>query len=134
VPNFFRKPYGAGWALLGDAGYIVDPLTGQGIADAFRDAEYLAEAVGTGDYAGYERKRNQAALPMFELTTELASYQPPKQRNVQVLQALRGNQQQTNRFFGVLTGSVPIAEFFSPVNLARILGPVGFAKLMLQAA
>jgi hypothetical protein len=51
-----------------------------------------------------------------------------------VLQALVGNQEQTNRFFGVITGSVPIAEFFSPMNLAKILGPVGFAKLMLKAA
>ena len=25
VPNFFRKPYGPGWALVGDAGYTKDP-------------------------------------------------------------------------------------------------------------
>src|SRR5258706_4410935 len=38
LPNFFRKPYGPGWALVGDAGYHKDPYTGQGITDAFRDA------------------------------------------------------------------------------------------------
>src|SRR3954447_11628990 len=30
VPNFFRKPYGPGWALVGDAGYTKDPITAQG--------------------------------------------------------------------------------------------------------
>ena len=27
VPNLFRKPYGPGWALVGDAGYNKDPIT-----------------------------------------------------------------------------------------------------------
>src|SRR5581483_3833241 len=31
VPNFLRKPYGPGWALVGDAGYLKDPITAQGI-------------------------------------------------------------------------------------------------------
>ncbi len=34
LPNFFRKPYGPGWALVGDAGYHKDPYAGQGIMDA----------------------------------------------------------------------------------------------------
>ena len=45
VPNFFRKPYGPGWALVGDAGYNKDPITAQGISDAFRDAELCAAAL-----------------------------------------------------------------------------------------
>src|SRR5262249_5696904 len=36
LPNFFRKPYGPGWALVGDAGLVMDPITGQGIGHAFR--------------------------------------------------------------------------------------------------
>ena len=43
VPNYFRKPYGPGWALVGDAGYDKDPITAQGISDAFIDADNLAE-------------------------------------------------------------------------------------------
>src|SRR5262245_45554122 len=39
VPGYFRKPYGKGWALVGDASYNRDPITAQGISDAFRDAE-----------------------------------------------------------------------------------------------
>ena len=48
LPSFFRKPYGPGWALVGDAGLLLDPITGQGIGDAFRDAELLAGAVVAG--------------------------------------------------------------------------------------
>ena len=48
TPNFFRNPYGPGWALVGDAGYIRDPITAQGISDAFRDAERCSVAFGRG--------------------------------------------------------------------------------------
>ena len=69
VPNFFRKPYGPGWALVGDAGYNKDPITAQGISDAFRDAEACAAAlddVFTGArsfddaMADYHRARDDA--------------------------------------------------------------------------
>ncbi len=48
LPNRFRKPFGPGWALVGDAGLVMDPLTGQGIGHAFRDAELLADAIEAG--------------------------------------------------------------------------------------
>jgi flavin-dependent dehydrogenase len=75
TPNFFRKPYGAGWALVGDAGYHKDPITAQGITDGFRDAELLAEALDAwlagrrpwGEaLTDYERRRNEAAAPIYE--------------------------------------------------------------------
>ena len=45
VENFLRKPFGPGWALVGDAGYTKDFITGLGISDAFRDAEQCAGAL-----------------------------------------------------------------------------------------
>jgi flavin-dependent dehydrogenase len=45
LPNYLRRPFGPGWALAGDAGCHKDPLDGLGICDAFRDADFLAEAV-----------------------------------------------------------------------------------------
>ena len=45
VGNYFRKPFGPGWALVGDAGYNKDFITAQGITDAFRDAELCATAL-----------------------------------------------------------------------------------------
>ena len=48
LPNFFRKPYGPGWALVGDAGYHKDPYLAHGVSDALRDAEILSLAVHRG--------------------------------------------------------------------------------------
>jgi hypothetical protein len=40
----------------------------------------------------------------------------------QLFAALRHDQEQTDRFFGTVTGTVPIADFFAPDNLAKIIG------------
>ena len=80
VPNFFRKPWGPGWALVGDAGYMKDPTTGYGITDAFRDASLLAAALhevftGTAPDAAlgaYQSKRDAAAMPIYQMTLALA--------------------------------------------------------------
>jgi flavin-dependent dehydrogenase len=85
-PNFFRKPYGPGWALVGDAGYHRDFVTGLGITDAFRDAELLSEAIDGGfagrrpleeALAGYEARRNEIAEPLYDLTIALVSGDAP---------------------------------------------------------
>ena len=38
----------------------------------------------------------------------------------QLLAALQGNQEQTNRFFGLAEGTTSFSEFFSPENIQRI--------------
>ncbi|HEV7708715.1 MAG TPA: hypothetical protein VGP16_11015, partial [Asanoa sp.] len=48
VPNGFRAAHGPGWALVGDAGVVMDPVAGQGISNAFRDADLLAAAIVRG--------------------------------------------------------------------------------------
>ena len=45
-PQLVRRAAGPGWALVGDAGYHRDPITGHGMTDALRDAELLAQAAG----------------------------------------------------------------------------------------
>lgn len=84
--NFFRKPYGPGWALVGDAGYHKDPATAQGITDSFCDAELLSAAIDDGftrrrplddALAAYEQQRNTAVLPMYEFTCQLANLAEP---------------------------------------------------------
>lgn len=78
---FFRTAYGPGWALLGDAGYHRDPITAQGMTDAFQHAEFLAEAITAGfsgvepletALAGYQSRRDAAVMSMFEMTCDLA--------------------------------------------------------------
>jgi flavin-dependent dehydrogenase len=131
LPFFFRKPYGPGWALVGDAAYHKDPITSQGISDAFRDAGLLAEAIDAGlsgrrpheeALADYERRRNAAAMPMYEFTHQFARLELPSPEMQQLFAALRNNQEQTNRFFGTLAGTVPIPEFFAPENVGQIIG------------
>ena len=131
VPNYFRKPFGPGWALVGDAGYLKDPCTAEGITDAFHGAALLADAIDSGlsdrrplDAAleEYERQRNQAAFPMYEFTCQLATLAPNPPEMQQLLEALRGNQKQTNRFFGLFAQTVSVPEFFSPENMQEIFG------------
>jgi flavin-dependent dehydrogenase len=129
IPSFVRKPYGPGWALVGDAGYQKDPCTASGITDAFSSAEWLVEAIDAGfsgrvpleqALAGYEQTRNQTELPYFDLTTQLAALAPPPPEVQQLLEALRDNPEQRSRFFGMLAHTVPVPEFFSPENMQEI--------------
>ena len=85
MPNQLRQAAGAGWALVGDAGYHRDAVTGYGVTDAYRDAELIAVAIdaalrGETDedtaMAGYAYRRDQALRETFELTCALAAYPP----------------------------------------------------------
>ncbi len=131
LPNFFRKASGPGWALVGDAGYHKDPILALGITDAFRDAELLSDAIDSGlsgrrslddALAGYGQTRDQLAMPGFETSVQFAKLEPPPPETQQLFGALRGNQEQTDRFFGTFGGSVSPAEFFAPENMAKIFG------------
>jgi flavin-dependent dehydrogenase len=120
LPAFFRTPYGPGWALVGDAGLTLDPITGQGIGHALRDAELLADAVaGGGSLAGYHRARDRATLPMARMTARLARLAPPPPGERLVFEALARD---PGRFFGVLSGVVSPDAVFSPRALVRLLG------------
>jgi hypothetical protein len=71
--------------------------------------------------AEYERRRNEAAFPVYEFTSQLAALEPPSPEQQALFAALGHNQEQTNRFFGVMAGTVPVAEFFAPENVGRIM-------------
>ena len=83
LPNQVRRPTGPGWALVGDAGYHRDPITGHGISDAFRDAELLARAID-GHLTqqvpwavagwGYDRARTVALHDIFAITQALTRF------------------------------------------------------------
>jgi flavin-dependent dehydrogenase len=81
-PGFSRRPWGPGWALVGDAGHFVDPLSTHGMTDALRDADLLARAVvamarGEDESVAmrdYQARRDQVAGPLFGPIDRLASY------------------------------------------------------------
>jgi 2-polyprenyl-6-methoxyphenol hydroxylase-like FAD-dependent oxidoreductase len=75
--GLIRQSWGAGWALVGDAGCFKDPLTAHGMTDALRDAELLASAVITGTngaLAEYQSQRDEIATEFVELSDEIASF------------------------------------------------------------
>ncbi len=131
LAGYFRKPYGPGWALVGDAGYHLHPITAQGITDAFLDAERLTEALdaafterSTYDdaMAAYQAARDEHVMPMFEMTFDFAELdQPPPPEMQQLLGAVAGNEQAMNDFVSVQAGTLAIPEFFSPDNVGRIM-------------
>ena len=130
VPGYFRKPYGKGWALVGDASYNRDPITAQGISDAFIDAGSLAEALslalsGNGTFeerlAAHEAARNDRVRPMYEFTTQLAALESPPPEMQALFAALRGNQEATNAFLSAITGAIPLPDFMSTENISRIM-------------
>jgi 2-polyprenyl-6-methoxyphenol hydroxylase-like FAD-dependent oxidoreductase len=130
LPNFFRQPYGPGWALVGDAGYLKDPITGQGISDAFRDAELLADALDDSfagrrpfddAMANYQRVRDDAALPMFDLTCQFATLEPPPPEMWQLLDAIHGNQEAMDSFVSMMAGTIPVPKFFASHNVECII-------------
>lgn len=130
VPNFFRKPYGPGWALVGDAGYNKDFITAHGMHDAFRDAELCATALDETfsdarsfdeAMAEYQSARDMHALPFYEFTTQIATLEPPPPELAQLLGVVAGNQEARDGFVRVTAGVTSPAEFFSDENVGRIL-------------
>ena len=130
LPNFLRKPYGDGWALVGDAGCHKDPYLALGMCDALRDAELLANAIDrglTGDQvmadalADYERLRNEATLPDYRQNLNMARFSPmpPEQRGLRA--ALLHDQAATNQFYMAIEGMIPPESFFNPENMQRLL-------------
>jgi flavin-dependent dehydrogenase len=133
LPNFYRRPHGNGWALVGDAGYHKDPVLALGISDAFRDADLLANAIDAGlsghfrleDALGdYQHRRDELSAAGFQNTLEFARLEPPPVHMQQLFAALRDNPRERDRLFGTFAGSVDPREYFAPENVARILAPL----------
>ncbi len=127
LPNFFRKPYGAGWALVGDAGYHKDPITAFGISDAFRDAQALAAGLddalaGHRPYAeamaDYQRARDEASLPVYGFTCDFAKIEPPAPEMQQLLGAVAGQPAAMDDFVSVMAERSG-RSIFAPDNVGR---------------
>jgi flavin-dependent dehydrogenase len=81
IPCYQRVPYGPGWALVGDAGQVMDPWSGQGIDQAATHAVMLADALhrwlsGQSAWqealAGYHQARNAFSQKAYRRTCTLA--------------------------------------------------------------
>jgi 2-polyprenyl-6-methoxyphenol hydroxylase-like FAD-dependent oxidoreductase len=85
--SYVRRAVGPGWALVGDAGYHRDPITGHGMTDAFRDAELLATAADDALreprarqlplLEDYQSRRDAALAPTLRLTAAMSAFPAP---------------------------------------------------------
>lgn len=136
LPMYLRVPYGPGAALVGDAACRVDPITGQGIRDAFRDAELLDEAIGSALGGGlawaealaeYQRRRDDGVMGIYRYTAQRARMEPPNLEMQGLVAALARNQRATDRFVGITAGTVRYEDFFSAEHMAEVMGEVDAA-------
>ncbi|MDG4820336.1 FAD-dependent monooxygenase [Asanoa sp. WMMD1127] len=132
VPNGFRAAHGPGWALVGDSGVVMDPVAGQGISNAFRDADLLAAAIVEGlDHgglddalAGYQRRRDAAALPVYGMTRSFATLRVSLAQRL-LIAAIADDPAESSRFLGVLAGAARYDDYLRPANvLGRLAGGV----------
>ncbi len=134
LPGYFRKPFGPGWALLGDAGYHKNPITAMGINDAFRDAAFVATALDDAfadrrafekGMTDYQEARDRDALPVYEFTDDFALLEPPPPQMQQLFGAMQGNQEAMDDFVSVQAATLPAPKFFADENLGRIMAQAG---------
>jgi flavin-dependent dehydrogenase len=144
VPGFFRKPYGPGWALVGDAGYHKDFITGFGIMDAFRDAERCAAALhdaitGARPFEDamrdYQRERDERSVPFYELTCDAATLEPPRPELQRLLaaMALHRDQRAMDAFIQMNAATISPAAFFSS-DAVRAIESAGAAAARMATA
>ena len=130
VAGYLRKPYGPGWVLAGDAAYNKDPITAQGIIDAFRDAESISSALhdawsGARSFNevmhAHQTRRDAQVMAIYEFTSELATLEPPPPEMRQLIGQIEGNQGAMDAFVSINAATVSPAEFFDPAFLTPLL-------------
>jgi flavin-dependent dehydrogenase len=119
-PNTFRRAHGPGWALVGDAGVVMDSISAQGITNALRDAELLADAITTGTLAEHQRRRDRAVRAMFDFTVRLAAF-PSRPADRLFLRAVAQRPAEVERLLGGFAGILPVDEVFSKRAALRVL-------------
>jgi flavin-dependent dehydrogenase len=125
VENFFRKPYGPGWALTGDAAYVKDPCTGYGIGDALIQSFMIAKALGAwldgadwqATMESYTQRRDTALRALFEQTIAAAATRDDPYRQLDPLRAVLLNQHDARRVIRALPGLLD--QIFEPMDRFR---------------
>ena len=143
--NFIREPVGEGWVLIGDAGQHKDPIFGQGIGDAVRSAESLADRLLEAESAGtdwssalarFRIQRDLDLVPNFEWMIQRKPAGLTEGEFNAIMDGLGGDPQQAERFINVFSHAVSGPEFFGRVNASSLLGrePASFDIRQLHAA
>jgi 2-polyprenyl-6-methoxyphenol hydroxylase-like FAD-dependent oxidoreductase len=126
--GYFREAAGPGWALLGDAGNFKDPSAAQGIADALRQAERLADALaaGLGGAASIDdqlrrwwRWRDEDAYEMHWFATDMGAAGASTPLANQFNHDLAKDEEAIEEFLRMLNHDLQPSQFFTPRRLGR---------------
>ncbi|MEK0100250.1 NAD(P)/FAD-dependent oxidoreductase [Streptomyces sp. A475] len=127
--NFFRRPAGPGWALVGDAAHHKDSITARGITDAFTQAETLVRHAGprlVGSPPGldralraYERECESLLAPGYRATLSAARLHLSEQR-LSVLRAVSSDPELTSIYLDVFAGITTAEALYVPRLFARL--------------
>ncbi|MFJ8747331.1 NAD(P)/FAD-dependent oxidoreductase [Embleya sp. NPDC127516] len=118
--NFFRKAFGPGWALLGDAVHHKDSITARGITDAFVQAQSLTGHIGQRlhDDAAleqalerYEEDLDETFSGFYQGALNVAELKP--EGRAELLRNLVGHQELIDRYFSTLSGAISIDDFYN---------------------
>jgi 2-polyprenyl-6-methoxyphenol hydroxylase-like FAD-dependent oxidoreductase len=133
LPNFYRKPFGNGWALIGDAGLHKDPYMALGICDGLRDVELMAKAIQEGlggtrslaeALADFERARNDASAKDYQDNIASARFTPFPPQFLAIRAAVRDRPEDATRLIKARMGMIDPKLFFNPQNLQALLPSV----------
>jgi 2-polyprenyl-6-methoxyphenol hydroxylase-like FAD-dependent oxidoreductase len=119
--GYFREAAGPGWVLVGDAGHFKDPTPGQGIGDAFRQADRLAPAIEDGlDNAGPDAAmrrwwqwRDDDAYEMYWFASDMGVPGAASPLTMRLMQNVAEDPNAAKMFFGVLNHEVRPSQLFT---------------------
>ncbi len=133
-PGYFRESVGPGWALVGDAGHFKDPTPGQGISDALRQGETLAEAIvqGLGGACSLDaalgqwwRWRDDDAFEMHWFCSDLGAAGPVPRPFLEMVRDFASRRNGLDPWFEILSHRLEPSEVLTPARLlaatARLL-------------
>jgi 2-polyprenyl-6-methoxyphenol hydroxylase-like FAD-dependent oxidoreductase len=140
--NFVRDPIGEGWVLVGDAGQHKDPIFGQGIGDAVRSAEVLADCLleSESDFdtalARFRLKRDLDLVPNFQWMIQGRPTDLTEDELDSIIDGLGSDPEQAERFVNLFSHAVSGTEFFGRLNASLMLGkePAAFDPRHLVAS
>lgn len=108
-----RTPYGPGWALVGDAGYHLDPLAARGTTAAVASAELLSEAIchhlggeqpEAEAFGRYHADRDELLAPEWTVTYGAIMRPAPTERDVAEARLLASRPDLVEQHIEVLRG------------------------------
>jgi 2-polyprenyl-6-methoxyphenol hydroxylase-like FAD-dependent oxidoreductase len=122
---FKHKPYGPGWALVGDAGYHLDPMSAKGVTAAIVSARLLSNAICSafqGDMSmesaleQYHQERDKQLTREWNVTYRTITKEAPDEERHMRARLLANEPDLCHMQMLAQFGYIPMAEFRQKVT------------------